>query len=858
MFGQGKKKVNAEYQMDDSLPEKMLVALDFGTSQMGFAYSRESFPSQITVCEDHQRRTPDLYYELQGGILSLRSGGECAKDDCRADMSGEYISKPKLHMIVDDLEPELELRLPKGLVIDDVISDCLREYGMLILQVLQEKFGKNFELQHIQWCLLVPSFWGENLKRQMRACMINAGLLKGERNVDGSPHPLVTVLEAEAASIACLRSSSLSKVNKFIVASIGSGTLEMVIQKQIGGTDYVLPFIKEAHMGAGGFCGSSCLDLNFVSLLSMKMGAWVSEYLKHNPCVLNELLSQWEQMKVEFSDDCEPLTLRCPRALQDAWRHSEQTSTSAQLGGLYESLELTCDDLKMVFEPVVRTVLERIAAQLARTNNVDTLVLVGGFVKSPYLSGHIKCRFRDQVKTLVRLDDSKSAVLKGAVSFGQDQKIIRSRIARKTYGLGMSLDFQAGLHSAEEKSDEVERFRIDVEKGSRLDVDFCVASVHKPHSRGQTNMKFSLYSSDESYPRYTEEESVIKEWDCVVDISDSVKLDEERQVEIKLYYGRSAIEVEAKAVNFGAPNLQLPVTLVVGAMSERNAVVASVARKTYGIGALRTCKKWDLPEYVDEEKLCNFSFETYIQKGTQLDYFASRTLFPILSNQEILPFKLYSSSETSPIYVTDDTVEEEGALEIDLRKDHLTVDKDREVSIRMWFSRTDVKISTVALNFAKPKDRNLLIRLRDGNWGSHVTLNLARHLRVVPLQAGALCKLQQDSDVFVVRMDEDWRAIDGYVALHLDLVICVIYVFNVLQALVRPRGWRCSTSDRLHALLAPNDCVLVLAISIPSPLAGSQSSSSINRPSLPWLATRRPTFDRGGSSCHQPRLPLKS
>lgn len=48
-----------------------------------------------------------------------------------------------------------------------------------------------------------------------------------------------------------------------------------------------------------------------------------------------------------------------------------------------------------------------------------------------------------------------------------------------------------------------------------------------------------------------------------------MKLAEERQVEIKLFYGQSAIEVEAKAVIFGAPNLQLPVTFVVGAMSER-------------------------------------------------------------------------------------------------------------------------------------------------------------------------------------------------------------------------------------------------------------------------------------------------
>ncbi|KAG0616685.1 hypothetical protein M758_5G134300, partial [Ceratodon purpureus] len=760
----GKKKVSAEDQLEDSLPEKMLVALDFGTSQMSFAYSRASPPSKIVVCEDHQRRTMDLFYELQDDILCLRSCGQRAKDDCRANLPGVYVSKPKLHVVVNDLQPVPELSLPTGLTINDVISDCLREYGEFILQVLQEKFGKSFELQHIQWCLIVPSFWGENAKLQMRTCMVKAGLVRGAGNVDGSPYPVVTVLEAEAASIASVRSLMFCKGDRFMVVSIGSGTLDMVVQEWIGESDQMCD-MKEVSMGSGGLYGSSCLDFNFLALLSMKMGAWISDFLNQNPCVLNDLLLQWEHIKVNFFDNCEPSTLIFPKTLQDAWRHSEQISTSGQLGESYESLQLTCGDMKMVFEPLVQTVLERIAVHLARTDDVDVLVLAGGFAISPYLSMRVKDRFLDGelsgtsfvIRALVRLDDIQSAVLKGAVYFGLQQKIIRSRVARKTYGLGMSLDFQAGFCSAVEEPDQVERFRIDVERGSCLKVDSCVTSVHKFNARGQNNMKFSLYSSVESYPRYTEEESVTKEWDFVVDISGSGTFDEERQIEIILYYGRSAIEVEAKGVDFG-DGILLPVTFVAGAISERNAaVVATVARRTYGIGALRTLEKWDLPKHakhVDEEDLCDFSFTPFIRKGTRLDYFASRTLFPIHSKQKYLPFFLYSSSETSPVYVTDDVVVEEAALEIDIDKG-LNVDKDREVSVRMWFSGTDIKISAMALNFANPKDRNLSIRLRDGNWETLVTLNLARHLRVVPLQSTTLLS-GIVPDPRVTRTNGDW------------------------------------------------------------------------------------------------------
>lgn len=185
--------MDSEDHMDVESPrEKILVAVDFGTSQMGFAYGFESQPGEVTVCDDDQRRTTDLYYKLHHDTLQLHSCGQKAKNDVRQDFNQQpndshdfllarcaYVCKPKLHLVVDDVDPEVELHLPAGLIIDDVISDCLREYGHFILEQLQKKFGDDFKCHHIQWCLPVPSFWSENTKCRMEACMINAGSLRG-------------------------------------------------------------------------------------------------------------------------------------------------------------------------------------------------------------------------------------------------------------------------------------------------------------------------------------------------------------------------------------------------------------------------------------------------------------------------------------------------------------------------------------------------------------------------------------------------------------------------------------------------------------------------------------------------------
>ena len=340
---QGAQQVDAGDQNDfDLCREKMLVALDFGTSQMGFAYGFESHPGEITVCKDDQRRSTDLYYKLCHDTLRLHSCGEKAKNDVREDLKqqpddsqdflpalGAYVSKPKLHLVVDNADPEVELHLPAGLVIDDVISDCLREYGHFILVQLQHKFGNDFKLHHIQWCLLVPSFWGENTKRRVEACMISAGLLRGPISADGSPYPLVTILEAEAAATACIKHLSLCKGTRFLVASIGAGTLDMVIQEWVG--EFGMYDMKEVSKSSGGFYGSSCLDLNFLALLSMKMGAWVGDHLEHFPLVLIDLMSQWEYIKADYFDECELKfhTLHLPMPLQNAWWRSKHPSALA-------------------------------------------------------------------------------------------------------------------------------------------------------------------------------------------------------------------------------------------------------------------------------------------------------------------------------------------------------------------------------------------------------------------------------------------------------------------------------------------------------------------------------------------------
>lgn len=134
--------------------------------------------------------------------------------------------------------------------------------------------------------------------------------------------------------------------------------------------------------------------------------------------------------------------------------------------------------------------------------------------------------------------------------------------------------------------------------------------------------------------------------------------------------------------------------------------------QTYGVGTRKFLEMWDLPQYsnthgVDDGDTCDFNFEIYIQKGTPLDSFVSRTYHPIYNKQSALSFTMYSSTNVTPRYITDESTMEEGNLEGDILKG-LYLDKDREISVRMCFTSTNIMISAVALNFPTG-DRNLPI-----------------------------------------------------------------------------------------------------------------------------------------------------
>lgn len=214
-------------------------------------------------------------------------------------------------------------------------------------------------------------------------------------------------------------------------------------------------------------------------------------------------------------------------------------------------VELTEQDLKAIFDPVVDEILELIAAQLTQVPDIKVMFVVGGFAGSPYLMRRIRARFSNEVAHIVSPPAPGSAIVQGAVSLALLPDAIVSRISKKTYGTSVILPFDHALDAQElvKVTDGVEycrnRFDVFVRKGDSVEVNSCVTKNYVPHGHGQTHMVFDLYSSSEREPRYTEGRTVTKEGDFAISLAPNYSTGELPRFDLSMFFGRSNIELRA-------------------------------------------------------------------------------------------------------------------------------------------------------------------------------------------------------------------------------------------------------------------------------------------------------------------------
>ncbi|KAJ7411282.1 Heat shock 70 kDa protein 12A [Willisornis vidua] len=199
---------------DDAVEQLFLVvvAIDFGTTSSGYAYSFTKEPECIHVMRRWEGGDPGVSNQKTPTTILLtperkfHSFGYAARDfyhDLDPTESKHWLYfekfKMKLHT-TGNLTMETDLTAANGKKVKalEIFAYALQFFKEQALKELSDQGGSDFENTEVRWVITVPAIWKQPAKQFMRQAAYKAGMASPE-----NPEQLIIALEPEAASIYC-------------------------------------------------------------------------------------------------------------------------------------------------------------------------------------------------------------------------------------------------------------------------------------------------------------------------------------------------------------------------------------------------------------------------------------------------------------------------------------------------------------------------------------------------------------------------------------------------------------------------------------------------------------------------------
>ncbi|KAL8743512.1 MAG: hypothetical protein Q9190_004141 [Brigantiaea leucoxantha] len=426
----------------DHVDRKIIVAVDFGTTYSGLAWAQSRKPEVQTPII----QWPDAASDGLEGATSDKVPTEIRYDDEHYKWGfqiGEF--GPRHRWFKLQLDPSqlhygkgLEQEFPEPMAShlgkyqrpEQLVKDYLTALRQHAEQVLRQKLPQSaLAFTPLEFIITVPAVWSDAAKAKTRTCAEQAGM--------GVGSALHIISEPEAAAMYALDAMDPHDIkvgDTFVLCDGGGGTVDLISYKVMA-LKPVLNIV-EAAPGSGSLCGSTFLNRIFQKFLEEKLGDdenWDNDVL--------------EEVKRSFSGSLgEKHQIPVP-GIQD----------NPQLGVRRGRMRLTGGQVRTIFDPVVKQIIDLVKGQILSTKTpVKAILLVGGFGQNAYLRDCIR-RAVGKVEVM-QSPNGWTAVVRGALMKGLNSTLpdnasvkITGRSARKHYGIYAERPFRKGVHDIEKQ-----------------------------------------------------------------------------------------------------------------------------------------------------------------------------------------------------------------------------------------------------------------------------------------------------------------------------------------------------------------------------------------------------------------------
>ena len=449
--------------------KKVIVAIDFGTSGTTYAFAFNDSKDDIIYAKwpDSPNLKNSTEIILNEKMETIKFGNECQQYLGELSSSDEkfyhftdikmklYDKKTKIKATNDDIVLDIEIIISKILIF--IKTEALKEIQSL----------RDIKESEINWKVTVPAIWDNNSKEIMKKASIISGIFS---------EPLTFfALEPEAAACDYVSEKTSDKEavkvgNKYIICDIGGGTVDISTHIRKKNGDKVE--IEEIYPPCGGSHGSTYINKAFIEkVIKQLFGKDSIEKLNDimdNPQLDKDLyidycilLEEIENFKINIKNI--QITKRGNNEAKRINCTLFENLVDSDIKTLIDNYNMNCpkewkitvySDYKIYFpyqimidltkEIIIDNVIKNLKNILENIPDIKSIIYAGSVSSNDFIIS----KFKENIPEVnhYRSAYPSIAVAKGAVIFGFDPYIIKSRVSKFTIGVNVNDKWNESLH----------------------------------------------------------------------------------------------------------------------------------------------------------------------------------------------------------------------------------------------------------------------------------------------------------------------------------------------------------------------------------------------------------------------------
>ncbi|WAQ99103.1 HS12A-like protein [Mya arenaria] len=356
-------------------------------------------------------------------------------------------------------------------------------------------------------------------------------------------------LEPEVAAIWCrhiqidVKNELLKPGTRFMVVDVGGGTADVSVQEITPNAR-----LKEIHRPDGGAWGGTNVDNEFFNWIESIFGQKELHNLKKKQiCEFFDMVKEFEYKKRNIRN--KNVFIQIPFSLrEDAIKIENQIENlglSTQVKLIKDKIQIGADVAKGWFSATINniTLLVKTILEEPHLDNVHLVIMVGGFSECKLLQSAMN-DVSPNVRVLIP-EDAGIAVLKGAVVFAREPRVITSRVMQCSYGINKPVEYDAKEHDCSKAVIEngkkvVHLFEQFVKINDEVRIGEEIVKGFKPTSLNETRL--DIYSSPHPNPRYISDRGCTKIGEIIVK-HESGKTMDEKIFDVLFEFGKTEVFV---------------------------------------------------------------------------------------------------------------------------------------------------------------------------------------------------------------------------------------------------------------------------------------------------------------------------